>query len=68
MLNRIKKLWALAHRDPEELNKLLELPDELIEDNDGKAVFLSEGTVEDYKEFLKEEEGIDIWYKRLRNL
>ena len=68
MINRIKKLWSLSRRDPEELDKLLELPDSVIDEGDGKAVFFSEGTPEDYQEFLKEQEGIDKWYKRLRNL
>lgn len=72
MLNRLKRLWALSRKDPQTLDKLAQVPKEVLdqvpEAGDGKAVFLSEGSEEEYKEFEKEQSGLAAWYKRLRNL
>jgi len=72
MLQRIKRLWALSRKDPKQIDKLLEVPGEIIaklpEPGDGKAVFFSEGSQEEFEEQLKEDKGLAAWYRRIRNL
>jgi hypothetical protein len=36
--------------------------------NEGKAEFLGEGTVEEFEQSKKEDEGTAPWYKRILNL
>tara|TARA_R110000868_G_scaffold86958_1_gene243527 strand:- start:16249 stop:16395 length:147 start_codon:yes stop_codon:yes gene_type:complete len=38
------------------------------EAGDGGAVFMGEGSHEEYQELLKEDNGLSGWYKRIRNL
>lgn len=69
MFNRFKRLWALSRKDPklfenispEDISKLPDAPN-------GQAIFIPEGTQEDYEEMLKEDSGISKWYKRIRDL
>ncbi len=61
MLKRIKRMWELSRKNPEALNKLLDIPDEVLKSvpsaGDGKAEFIPEGTEADYLKFEKEEKG-----------
>lgn len=72
MLKRLQKLWKLTKKDPKALEVLENLSEEQLaivpEEGDGKAVFLSIGTEEDFVEFEKEEAGMKPWYERLKNL
>lgn len=65
-------MWKLANKDEKALSDFMALSDKEImaipEEGDGKAVFFSEGTHEDYLEFQKEEEGMKPWYDRIKNL
>lgn len=74
MFKRLKKLIALSKKDPEALKVLESLTvDQLAlvpEENlgDGKAVFIGEGTHDDFLEQEKEDTGMKPWYERLKNL
>lgn len=72
MIKKIKRLWQLSKKKPEEIDVLLSLKDkeiELLEDEEkGKAVFFSEATDEDYEQFLKEESGLSKFYERIKKL
>lgn len=72
MLNRIKKLWKLSKKNSEALSVLENLTQEQLDlvpdEGDGKAVFIGEGTEEEFKEQEKEDKGLSAWYKRIRNL
>lgn len=74
MLKKIKRLWKLAGKDPKALEILESLTEEQlkavpdISDGDGKAVFFTEGTHEDFIEFEKEESGMKKWFDLLKNL
>lgn len=74
MIKRIKKLIALSKKDPAALKVLEGLTDEQLalvpEENigDGKAVFIGEGTHDDFLEQEKEDQGMKSWYERLKNL
>lgn len=61
MLQRLKRFWQLSKKDPKALEKLEKLTDEemayIPEIGDGKAVFFSEGTEEEFKEMEKEDKG-----------
>lgn len=62
LLNRIKRLWELANKDKGILEKLETLsPEEVLsipESGDGNAVFLGEGTQEEFEEQQKEDKGL----------
>jgi len=69
MFKKIKRLYKLAQKDSKIIDSLTDeqiasIPNE----PDGKAVFFSEGTDEDYEKFLKEQDGTDKWYNRIKNL
>jgi hypothetical protein len=74
MIKRIKRLIALSKKDPKALEALESLTEDQLKavpdvaEGDGKAVFFGEGTEEEYKEFMKEEQGVKAWYDRIRNL
>lgn len=72
LLKRIKRLVELTKKDPKALEVLEGLTEEQLaivpEAGDGNAVFISEGTREEYKEFEKDEAGMKPWYDRLKNL
>lgn len=70
-LKRVKKFWDLSKKEPEKVEALLndqkiqDLVDKLPDALDGKAVFLSEGTEEEYKEFEEEQSGITAFLKKV---
>lgn len=52
-------MWNLSQKDPEFLDKLTDEQIEIIPNaGDGKAVFISQGSEEEFKEFENEEKGI----------
>lgn len=74
MFKRLKKLIALSRKDPKALKVLEDLTEEQLalvpeeELGDGKAVFISQGTNEEFLEQEKEDAGMKPWYDRLKNL
>ena len=69
MFQRIKRLIKLSKKDPKVIEALTEQQiDNIPETGDGKAVFFSQGTLEEYKELQKEDSGLKAWYDRLKNL
>lgn len=72
MLSRIRRLWAISKKDPKQVDKLIEIPQEILEkvpdEGDGKAVFFSEGTEKDFEEFENEQSGMAKWLQRLKDL
>jgi glutamine synthetase type III len=74
MFKRIKNLWKLSKKDPKALKVLESLTDEQLKavpeevKGDGKAVFLGEGTHEEWEELQKEDKGLKAWYEVLRSL
>lgn len=59
MLKRLKRMWSLSQKDPEILNSLTEEQIKAIPNaGDGKAVFIPQGSEEEFKEFENEEKGI----------
>ena len=71
-IKRLKRLWTLSKKDPVVLKKLENLTEEQLaevpNEGDGKALFFSQGSIDDYKEFEREESGMNGWYERLKNL
>lgn len=61
-LIRLKRLWNLSRKEPEELKRLQGLTDEQLDlipnENYDKAVFITEATEEDLKEYEKEQKGL----------
>lgn len=72
MLKRIKRMIELSKKDPEALKVLENLTEEQLdqipEAGDGKAVFIGEGTHEEWEDQKKEDEGTKPWYERLKQL
>ena len=64
MWNRIKqlrRLWTLAKKDETMMNEFMKLSSkEIMElpNEDTKAVFISEGSQKEFKEFENEQKGI----------
>ena len=62
MFNRLKRLWALSQKDEKALKKLMDLTPEELDylppQGDGKAVFISEGTTEEFEEQEKKDKGL----------
>lgn len=59
MLKRIKRLWQLSKRDKKLVDKLT--LDEIVSiplEGDGKAVFIGEGTQEEFEEQEKKDKGL----------
>lgn len=60
IFKRTKRLWKLSKKDPEALEDFMNLSDKQImdiPDEDQKAVFLGEGTQEEFKEQQREDKG-----------
>lgn len=74
ILKRLKRLIVLTKKDPKALEILENLSNEQLaivpeaELGDGGAVFIGEGTHDEFVEFEKEEAGMKPWYERLKNL
>jgi len=70
MFQRIRRIIALSKKDPQKVDALIEsgVTETLPEAGDGKAVFFSEGTEEEYEQLKKEDSGMAAWIKRLKNL
>lgn len=72
MYKRLKRFWQLSKKDPKAIEILEKLTEEdlafIPEAGDGKAVFFSEGTMEDFEEQKKEDSGLAKWYKRIKEL
>lgn len=61
LINKIKRLWQLAGKDKDSLEEFMKLSDsEIIDlpDEETKAVFISEGNSEEFKDFENEQKGI----------
>lgn len=56
LIKRIRRTWQLANKDHETVDKLM-VDIDTIPDEETKAVFLGQGTVEEYEEQLKEDKG-----------
>ena len=66
-------MWNLSKKDAKALEVLEKLtPEQLAEVPDAKgnnkAVFISEGTEEDFIEQERKDSGLSGWYDRIRNL
>ena len=72
MIRRLKNLWSLSKKDQAALEVLETLtPEQLAEVPEAtsdKAVFLGEGTEEEFIEQERADSGLSGWYERLRNL
>ncbi len=74
ILKRIKRILDLSKKDPKALALLESLDEEQLalvpeeELGDGNAVFIGEGTHDEFVEFEKEEKGLKPWYERIKNL
>ncbi len=74
MIKKIKRLWKLAGKSPEALKILEGLTEEQlnavpdVSEGDGKAVFFSEGTHDEFVEHEKEEAGMKPWFDLLKKL
>lgn len=69
MLNRIKRLYKLSKKDPEALEQLTDAQINAIPNaGDGKAIFFSQGSEQEYQDLQDEESGMKKWYERLKNL
>lgn len=74
MIKRIKRLWQLSKKDPKALELISSMTKDQIDlipeinEGDGKAVFFDEGFEEEAKQLEKEDNGTDIWYKRILKL
>lgn len=61
LINKIKRLWKLSGKDPKSLEEFMKLSDkEIMElpDEDTKAVFISEGSAKEFKDYQNENKGI----------
>lgn len=57
LFKRIKRTWVLANKDKDSLDDFMKLTDKEImdlPDEDQKAIFFSEGSEEEYKEYENE--------------
>ena len=57
LVKKIKRLWKLSSKDPKTLQGFMQLSDkEIMElpDEEQKAVFISEGSAKEYKDFENE--------------
>ena len=74
MFKRLKRLYELSKKDSEVLDVYDTLTPEEIKDipdaskGDGKAVFLGEGSSEDFLDQERKDKGLAGWYERLKNL
>ena len=61
LINKIKRLWKLSNKDQKSLEAFMQLSDKEImdlPDEDTKAVFISEGSAEEFKDYQNEQKGI----------
>lgn len=62
MFKRLQRFWQLTKKDPKALERLEKLTEEemsyIPEIGNGKAVFLGEGTEEEFNEQEKRDKGI----------
>ena len=74
MFKKIKRILALAKKDPKALAVLESLSEEQLNavpevvEGDGKAEFFGEGTPEELEELKREDEGMKPWFKLLDEL
>ncbi len=69
MFKRLKRLIQLSKKDPKVIEALTEEQIEVIpNEGDGKAVFFSSGTQEEFEDLQKEDTGMRAWFERLKNL
>lgn len=75
ILKRLKRIIDLSKKDPKALEILENLTPEQLnavpeakEEGDGKAVFIGEGTHEEFIEHEKEESGLKPWYDLIKKL
>ena len=61
IIKRIKRMYQLSKKEPEALKKLENLTDEQLDfipdEGDGNAIFIGEGTQEEFKEMIEEDKG-----------
>ena len=57
MLKRIKKIWKLSKKDITSIDTLYENIN-AIPDEDTTAIFISQGSNEEYKDYENEQKGI----------
>lgn len=66
MFERIRRAWKVSKYPPDKLVELAEIAKEKEKlEGDGQAVFLGEGTHEEYEELKKEDSGLKAWYRRI---
>jgi len=62
MFQRIKRMWALSNKDPAYIEKAINLTKEEVAElpdvGDGKAVFIGEGSADEFADYEKEKKGI----------
>lgn len=69
MFTRIKRIIKLSGKSPEAIEALTDDQiEELPNVGDGNAVFIGEGTHEEFEEQQREDEGTKSWYDRIRRL
>lgn len=71
-LNKLRRLWRLAGKEPRKLALMLEMPD-VVEraipdavDSDEPGAFFPEASVKDHKDMEDEESGMKAWFERLK--
>lgn len=71
MWNRLRRMWALAGKKPEEVALMMELPDEVLasmEDEAPESAYFGPGTVEEHERMVAEDNGTAEWLDRLKRL
>lgn len=58
MFQRLRKIIKLSKKDPDEVERLLDSQVDGLPDEDTKAVFLGQGTEDEYKEQEKQDKGL----------
>ena len=72
MFKTIRRMYELSKKDPEVLKVYESLTPEDIKDipdrGNGKAVFIDDGTEEDFIEQERKDKGLSGWYERIKKL
>lgn len=68
MLNRLKRLWKLSKKDTKLIDSIPENVIDYLPDEESKAVFIGQGTNEEFEDLKREESGLKAWYDRLKKL
>lgn len=68
MLNRLKRLWKLSKKDTKLIDSIPENVIDYLPDEESKAVFIGQGTYEEFEDLKREELGLKAWYDRLKKL